>query len=215
MRMLVLQGHPHDVSFNRSLAISYAEGARASGSEVRTINLADLDFDPVLRNGYAKIQPLEPDLVRVQKAIEWADHIVVAYPVWWGAAPALLKGFFDRTFLPGWAFAFEGWWPLPVRKLTGKTAHVIVTMDAPRPVYWAIYRNSAHRSVVNGTLSFCGIGPVSTTTVDAVKYLPEIARKAWMARVRRLGEIAGRRRVKREAEPAEVIELPEAYELAS
>ena len=192
-RFLVVFGHPHDVSFNRSLAIAYAEGARSEGAEVRILDLAKLDFDPVLRHGYAKIQKLEPDLLKAQRAIEWCDHLVLAYPVWWGAAPGLLKGFLDRTFLPGWAFKFRKFWPLPKRLLRGRSAHVIVTMDAPRALYGAIYRGSAHHSVIRGTLAFCGFGPVRHSTVGSVKYLPRFARKAWLLRLRARGAADARR----------------------
>lgn len=44
---------------------------------------------------------LEEDLVKAQELIRWADHLVFVYPIWWGTMPAVLKGFFDRVFLPG------------------------------------------------------------------------------------------------------------------
>lgn len=43
---------------------------------------------------------LEEDLVKAQELIRWADHLVFVYPIWWGTMPAVLKGFFDRVFLP-------------------------------------------------------------------------------------------------------------------
>ncbi len=188
MRIAAILGHPHAGSFNRALARAYLQGAERGGATIDRIDLSELDFDPVLRNGYAEIQPLEPDLQRAQRIIERADHLLVAYPVWWGACPALLKGFFDRAFLPGWAFRFRGRWPLPERLLSGRSAHVIVTMDAPLPIYALLYRGSAHRSVIQGTLGFSGIGPISTTTVSAVKYQPEWLLRARVAQVARLGE---------------------------
>jgi hypothetical protein len=29
-------------------------------------------------------QPLEPDLIRAQRDIKWAEHLVFVYPTWWG-----------------------------------------------------------------------------------------------------------------------------------
>jgi len=205
MKLLLIHGHPHEDAFNRALANAYVDAARSAGAVVQTLDLSAMDFDPVLRKGYAQIQPLEPDLVAAQDAIADADHLVVAFPVWWGAAPALLKGFFDRTFLPGFAFRFPEVWPLPERLLRGRSAHVIVTMDAPRPFYSLVYRESAHRSVVWGTLGFCGIDPITTSTVSAVKYLPAFLRDAALRRQARLGAAHVRRFERRDKGPLQFL----------
>lgn len=68
-RILVILGHPA----SGALADSYVKGAEAAGNEVRLISLGNLSFDPVLHNGYATIQELEPDLVTAQAAITWAQ----------------------------------------------------------------------------------------------------------------------------------------------
>jgi putative NADPH-quinone reductase len=187
VRIVAIHAHPNENSYNRALSDAYVRGARAAGAQVGELALDELDFDPILHKGYAEVQPLEPDLLRAQRLITEADHILLSFPVWWGAAPALLKGFLDRTFLPGWAFRFHDVWPLPKRLLTGRTAHVILTMDSPKLVYAALYWGSAHRSVIAGTLSFSGIGPVSTQTVSAVKYLPAWERRRQVARSEALG----------------------------
>ena len=44
--------------------------------------------------------------------------------------PALMKVFFDRVFLPGFAFKYRGG-SVPDKLLTGRTAHLMVTMDTP------------------------------------------------------------------------------------
>ncbi|ENO94605.1 hypothetical protein C662_00210 [Thauera sp. 28] len=106
-RILVVLGHPDNDSFCRAIADSYIDGAKAAGNEVQLISVGDLAFDPVLHKGYTAIQELEPDLVAGQAAITWAQHIVFVYPIWWGAMPALLKGFIDRVFLPGFAFKYR------------------------------------------------------------------------------------------------------------
>jgi len=103
-RILVILGHPVTDSFCGALSKSYIDGAQAAGNDVRFIALGSVAFDPVLRNGYAIAQALEPDLASAQAMISWAQHIVFVYPLWWGAMPALLKGFIDRVFLRGFAF---------------------------------------------------------------------------------------------------------------
>ena len=85
--------------------------------------------------GYAQIQPLEPDLLDAQASITWAQHLVWVYPIWWGGLPALLKGFLDRIFLPGFAFKYRPNSALWDRLLTGRSAELLVTMDSP-PWYY-------------------------------------------------------------------------------
>ncbi len=128
-RILVILGHPANESFCGVLTNSYVEVAKAAGKEVQLISLGDLSFDPVLHNGYATIQELESDLVTGCAAISWAQHIVFVYPIWWGAMPALLKGFIDRLFLPGFAFKFREGSRFWDRLLSGRSAHLLVTMD--------------------------------------------------------------------------------------
>lgn len=103
-KILLINGHPDKESYCFALAQSYKKGAVESGAEIQEIVLADLQFSPILQFGYRKRTELEPDLLDAWDKIQWADHLVWVYPVWWGALPALLKGFIDRVFLPGFVF---------------------------------------------------------------------------------------------------------------
>ena len=103
-KILVINGHPVPGSYCEALKNTYCSSAEKAGAEVVQINIANLDFDPVLHHGYKIIQPLEEDLINAQKAIEAADHIMIIFPVWWGGVPAGLKGFLDRTCIPTAAF---------------------------------------------------------------------------------------------------------------
>ena len=104
-RIFVLDGHPAASSLTRSLAESYANAARGAGHQVRLTHLHDLEFDPDYGfGGYVNQKPLEPGLEQVLQDIEWAEHVVMATPVWWGGFPAKLKGLIDRAFLPGRTF---------------------------------------------------------------------------------------------------------------
>lgn len=169
MRTLIILGHPDKKSLCSAIADNYEKGAREKGGEVMRINLGDISFNPNLRNGYRVIQNLEQDLVEAQAQIKWANHIVFIFPVWWGSVPAILKGFLDRAFLPGFAFKYRenssNWDKL----LSGKSGRLIVTSDAP--VWWLYltYFHPAVNMMKKAVLEFCGVSPVEVMSFGSIK----------------------------------------------
>jgi putative NADPH-quinone reductase len=187
-KVLLILGHPNKDSFCGSLAEKYREGAVKAGAEVREISIGDLDFDPILHYGYKKIQELETDLIRAQELINWAEHIVFVYPIWWAGKPALLKGFIDRVFLPGFSFKYRENSPFWDKYLTGKSARVIITMDAPVLYNFLVYGNAEQKAMKRGILQFCGIKPVKITTIGSVKTMKSGQIEKWLEKIKKLGE---------------------------
>jgi len=97
-KILIINGHPDEESFNFGLSDAYKNGAEKSDAEVKEIRIRELSFNPNLQFGYRKRTELEPDLIEAQEKLKWADHIVWIYPVWWGSVPAIMKGFLDRWY---------------------------------------------------------------------------------------------------------------------
>ncbi|MCK6489474.1 MAG: NAD(P)H-dependent oxidoreductase [Planctomycetes bacterium] len=187
-RILVLLGHPTAASWCGDLAAAYARGAQAEGHEVRRLDLGALRFDPILRQAG---QALEPDLQAAQESLRWCSHLVLVTPIWWGTVPALLKGFFDRTLLPGFAYQYRKgspWWD---RLLAGRSARLVLTGDAP--TWWQRWMlgDPAERSLRLATLRFCGFAPVRSTCIGQVRSLDAAARARWGATLERLGRAAG------------------------
>jgi NAD(P)H dehydrogenase (quinone) len=99
----------------------------------------------------------------------------------------MLKGFIDRTFLPGFAFQKREnsvWWD---KLLTNKTAHIISTLDQPAWYYWLINGRPTYYAMKKMTLEFCGITPVKTTTIGPLRLSKEAFRLDWLAKMERLG----------------------------
>lgn len=191
MRILLILGHPDADSFCGALAEAYTRGA--SGAEVRRLDLGSLAFDPVLHRGYREIQALEPNLVAAQDAITWAEHLVFIYPTWWGGLPALLKGFIDRTFLPGFAFKYHANDPFWDRLLKGRTAQILTTMDAPTWYYRWIARAPGLRELRHSILAFCGVKTTGTLLMGPVKTSDEATRNRWLAKAEAMGRTQGAR----------------------
>ncbi|WGV61509.1 NAD(P)H-dependent oxidoreductase [Brevibacillus brevis] len=188
MNILVIIGHPDPESYCSALAHAYMKGAAGKAAQIRTIDLSQIAFDPNLKYGYRKRTELEDDLKEAQDLIRWADHLVIVYPIWWGTMPAILKGFFDRVLLSGFAYKYREGSSLWDKLLTGKTAHVIVTMDTPSWYNRLIYWQAGHLVMKRNILKFCGIKPVKITEISGVNASAEEKRKMWLEKVKQLGE---------------------------
>ncbi|MBJ7473156.1 MAG: NAD(P)H-dependent oxidoreductase [Solirubrobacteraceae bacterium] len=185
-KTLVLLGQPNAQSLCGALADAYAAGAREAGSDVEVLRLGDLDFDPILHHGYEQIQQLEPDLLRAQELLRSADQLCLVTPIWWGTYPALLKGFFDRTLLPGFAFQYDK----PGRQkrlLKGRQARMIITGDSPWLWLKFVVGDSTVAALRNSTLRFCGYRPVRVTRYSPVRGSTAERRAKWIASAHELG----------------------------
>ncbi len=188
-KILIINGHPNPDSFNYGLVESYKKGAMNSKAEIKEIVIHDLEFNPVLKNGYQKRTELEPDLLEAWEKIKWAEHIVIVNPIWWGGMPGVMKCFFERLFLPGMAFQYKEnsvWWD---KLLAGKTAHMIITMDTPKWYFWLVYGNSGINQLKKNILEFCGVSPVKVTTISPIRNSTLDFRKKWIEKVEKLGSL--------------------------
>lgn len=189
-KIFVLLGHPDTQTFSGAVASAYEHGAKDAGHEVHRLNLGELEFDPILHKGYKEIQELEPDLKWIQEEWRWADHVVIVYPNWWNTMPALLKGMFDRMFLPGFAFNFDKKSKQLIQRLTSKSARVIVVAGTDSPfMTWCKYGDFTNE-IKRGILEFSGHDPVRVKSYGPCERVDEAKRQEWLAEVREMGEQA-------------------------
>ncbi len=186
-RILVILGHPSDDSFCGALMQQYVAGALESNAEVKVLKLGELKFDPVFVGYKSSSATLEPDLIKAQQLITWAEHLVFVYPIWWGAMPALLKGFIDRTFLPSFAFKYRSKSALWDKLLTGRSARLLVTMDSPPWYFKWVNHMPNHYQMKKTILEFCGIKPVCISNFGAIKGSSAAQKTAWLAQAKQLG----------------------------
>lgn len=186
-KIFILVGHSNLEGFTAELADTYESTAQAAGHDIKRLNLGDLRFDPILHKGYSEIQPLEPDLRKVQENIHWADHMVILYPNWWTSMPALLKGMFDRIWLPGFAFHFDKETHGVVELLKGKTARVIVVDGAHSPFMERLKYGDYTNEISRGILGFSGM-KVHVTTMGPCEHPDPAQHDAWVTQVRELGK---------------------------
>lgn len=183
MRVYVLFAHPTKDSFNGHLAAAYCEGAIKADNEVRRDDLFSLKFDPILREGLRRVQPLENDLIAAQANLDWCNHFALFYPVWWGNVPALLKGFFDRTLYSQFTYRHDANNPFWKGLLAGRTGHIVTTSDADVSWLKDKYNDADLFAVRNATLQTCGMGSVKVTRIGGVKDLSPNERVEWLKRI--------------------------------
>ena len=111
--ILVINGHPDPGSYCHALADAYVDGFRNNNAQRSRIDIGALQFNPNLQYGYRQRMELEPDLVNAIEKMKAADHLVWIFPMWWYGYPAIMKGFVDRTFLPGISFQPRPGKPFP------------------------------------------------------------------------------------------------------
>ena len=147
-RALVVFAHPCPESFSASLHRVVVDKLTARGWDVDDCDLNAEGFNPVLseaeRRGYHDVGPnIEPVAGYVER-LRAAQALVLVFPVWNFGYPAILKGFFDRVFLPGVSFRLEEGKVKPnlthIRKLAAVTTYggtrmrAILAGDPPRHV---------------------------------------------------------------------------------
>ena len=181
-KILIIDAHPDPESLSSSIARASWE---ALGKKGELLELRNLNFELSLKNGYRRPTELEDDLKKAQSLISEADHLVIATPVWWGSVPALLKGFFDRTLVPGFGVKYRKGSPLWDKLLAGRSAQLYVTMDSPYWWFRFVYGNPAINMLKKTVLEFCGIKPVKVRVFDQVRSSTSERRKRWLNSVRK------------------------------
>ena len=185
--ILIINGHPDKKSYNFALSKAYIKGVSETDSIISEINIADLDFNPNLKFGFRKRTELEHDLIDAIEKIKKADHLVWFFTLWWASYPAIMKGFIDRTFLPGITFELEEGSHEPIGLLKGISASVFITSDTPESYDIEIMKRPVLNQFKTGTLEYCGVSPVTVTYISTISDSSKEFREEWLDKVYTLG----------------------------
>lgn len=183
--IVIIDGHPDANSLNAAFTNTYYKEATKRDANVEKIIVRELNFNPNLAHGYNQRTEWEADLEKAWGLIKNADHLVFIHPVWWGGLPAVLKGFIDRVFLPGFVFKYREdsiWWD---KLLTGKTARIICTLDQPFWYYRWFNNMPGIHQLKKMTLEFCGVRPVKVTGFGPVRKSTDAQRNKMLEVVER------------------------------
>jgi putative NADPH-quinone reductase len=158
--------------------------AREAGHRIEVIRVAELAF-PILRTKESfEGETVPADIGRGQDMIRTADHLLILYPLWLGAMPALLKAFFEQVFRPGFAFAKAAPGRLWKKQLTGKSARIVVTMGMPAFVHRWYFGAHSLKSLERNILGLAGIGPIRESLFGMIEGVSDAPRQRWLESMR-------------------------------
>jgi putative NADPH-quinone reductase len=112
MKVLVVLAHPNPDSFSHAIVDRLKSTLANRDHAVSVIDLYGLDYSPALTRAelaaYPTSEPaIDPLVIEHTRLIQECSTIVFVYPTWWSSMPAILKGWIDRTMLPGIAFSVD------------------------------------------------------------------------------------------------------------
>ncbi|MBP2557964.1 putative NADPH-quinone reductase [Neorhizobium galegae] len=134
MRVLLIHSHPVEESFGAALHRQARESLSKAGHEVDDCNLYAEGFDPVMSRHDRMTYHDYPNNLSLVKPyvdrLQAAEGLVIVTPVWNFGWPAMLKGYFDRVWLPGITFELKD--GKLTRKLHIDKVAVVTTYGATR-----------------------------------------------------------------------------------
>lgn len=199
MKVLIVAAPPTARSLTAALAATALDAAREAGHEATLVDLRALGWGASVEpsdygldehagtvgdDAAAALERgrLAPEVREQQELLLAADALVLMFPLWWSGMPARLKGWVDRVFTQGFAYALADADGNPRKygdgALAGRRGLVIVsTGDRPTS-----YRDRGVNAgledvlfpVTHGLLWYTGIAPLPLCE------LPGVDSPAWM-----------------------------------
>ncbi len=186
MKTTIVYAHPWSGSFNQGIL----DQLRKQYPMAQVIDLYKDQFDPVMRaedlalfSQGGSIDPLVADYQQVLKATE---RLFVVFPIWWYGMPAILKGFFDKVMLKGFAYS-EGRAGVLVGGLSQiKETYVVTTSQSPTWYlrFWG--GNPIGRTLIRRVFKDIGLKKVKWLNEGAITTSSRGKKVAFLARVANL-----------------------------
>ena len=112
MKVLVVLAHPNPDSFSHAIVDKVSATLADCDHSVSVIDLYAIGYSPAMTRAELAAYPtstpaIDPMVIEHTRLIQEFSAIVFVYPTWWSSMPAILKGWIDRTILPGVAFSVQ------------------------------------------------------------------------------------------------------------
>lgn len=187
MRYLIIYAHPNPKSFNHAIREIVEDKLRKDNGQFDVRDLYEIKFNPVLSGSdfvAFKQGQAPPDIEREQEYVKNADTLIFIYPIWWFGMPAILKGYIDRVFSYGFAYAADEKGLAGL--LSDKKVIVFNTTGGSEKDYAQRgYKDALKKTTEIGTLQVCGMKVILHKYFHAV---PSITNEA---RIKMLEDLKG------------------------
>ncbi|RAI88234.1 NAD(P)H dehydrogenase (quinone) [Paenibacillus pabuli] len=186
MKHLIVYAHPHTDSLNHAILNTALETLEAQGHEVVVRDLYALGFQPVLSaadTASMRAGQTPQDIATEQQFVAEAEAITFIYPIWWAGLPAIMKGYIDRVFAYGFAYASG---EAGIEKLlTGKKGLIINTHGTPSEIYDQIGMTASIKMTSDiGIFDFVGIEVIDHLLFGSIGYLETKAYQSMLEQVK-------------------------------
>jgi NAD(P)H dehydrogenase (quinone) len=156
-KILIVYSHPDKESYNKEILTKTIEILKEKKIDYQVLDLYKMKFNPILEKEELN-RIISNETKEIQNKIKESNKLIFIYPIWWGTMPAILKGFCDRVFTPGFAYKYIN--SIPRGLLKNKKALVLTTSGAPK-IYNLLTCNKFTKGLIKNILSFCGIASSS------------------------------------------------------
>lgn len=205
MKVFIVHAHPELKSFNGALTRLAVEALQGAGHTVQVSDLYAMGFDPVSdRRNFTTVK--DPDCFRQQseevhaaevggfapeikaemEKLLWCDALILQFPLWWFAAPAVLKGWIDRVFASGTIYGGGRWYDRGVMR--GRRAMVSLTTGGPPSLYSPTGLNGHIDAILypinHGVLRFVGFDVLPSFVAWAPARVSEEQRRRYLEEYR-------------------------------
>ena len=190
MRALIVYSHPVEGSYCSALRDAALSGLHRAGHQVEVVDLAARNFDPVMSQSewrsYISMSGSIPDEIAGDVAlVKAAEIIVFVYPTWWSAAPAQLKGWIERVFMPNVAFGLDA--HNKVRPALENLRRIITVTTFGSPRVYTMAMNDNGSRMLRRALRLVAIRRVRTSRLALFRMdrTTDESRQKFLARVER------------------------------
>ncbi len=181
MDCLIVYAHPNPKSFNHAIKETIEKKLSENGKTFETRDLYSLGFDPILKpDDFIAMQKggYLDDVKKEQEFIKQADTVIFIHPIWWYSMPAILKGYIDRVFSYGFAYAQVDNQIKPL--LTDKKVVIFNTLGETKDQCESAGICPCLHKTIGGTFEFCGMEVLKHKLFFAVPYVSDEIRKGYL-----------------------------------
>ena len=183
MNTLIIIAHPSKYSFSHKIAKKYEETKKKLGDNVRVLdlykntkNLPYLSFTDVRKDF-----PTSKFIKKCQDDVLWSNEIILIFPMWNGAEPAILKDWFDVVMCARFAFKYTGKL-MPEPLLSGRIVKIIVTCDGPNWAY-KLLGNPLKKMWSTLRFNLCGIKLKTFITFDKMRLRDDLSKEKLLKKI--------------------------------